>query len=59
MSKKIACADVVPGCSFQAEAETENELLQKVAEHAAEAHEVKEVSPELLASVKSAIRTEQ
>ena len=59
MSKKIACADVVPGCSFHTEAETESELLQKVAEHAAEAHGVKEVSPELLASVKSAIRTEQ
>ena len=34
---------------------TEQELLQKVAEHAQEAHGVTEVTPELLTKVKSAI----
>jgi predicted small metal-binding protein len=33
-------------------------LLKKVAEHAADAHGVKEVSPELLATVRSAIKSE-
>ena len=55
MSKTIECGQVVPGCKFTAEANTEQELLQKVAEHAQEAHGVTEVTPELLTKVKSAI----
>ena len=47
MSKTIECGQVVPGCKFTAEANTEQELLQKVAEHAREAHGVTEVTPEL------------
>jgi predicted small metal-binding protein len=57
--KTIACANIVPGCSFQAEADSENELLQKVASHAAESHGVKEITPDLLVKVKSAIKTEE
>jgi predicted small metal-binding protein len=56
--KKIACHDVVPGCSFTASADTEEELLARVATHAGSAHDVKDVSPELLDKVKRAIRTE-
>jgi predicted small metal-binding protein len=56
MKKRIACADVVPGCAFEAEAATEDELLRKVAEHAGHSHDVKQVSPELLTKVKGAIR---
>jgi len=55
--KHIACGDVVPGCTFTASAETEEELVRKVAAHAAEKHGVSEVSPELSARVKSAIQT--
>jgi len=57
MSKAIACDRVVPGCKFTAEAATEEELLQKVADHARTAHGVTEVTPELLSKVKSAIVT--
>jgi predicted small metal-binding protein len=57
MSKHLACGDVVPGCSFMAQAETEADLLEKVKDHAAKAHAVKEVTPELAAKVKAAIRT--
>jgi predicted small metal-binding protein len=56
-SKHIACARIVPECSFTANAATEDELLQKVAAHAAHAHGVTEVTPELLAKVKAAIET--
>ena len=57
MSKQqISCADVMPGCEFKAEAETESELLQKVAVHAAEVHGVQEVTPELVGKVKSVIK---
>ena len=54
--KKISCSDVVPGCSFAAEAESEKELLEKVAAHAGHDHGVKEVTPEMLAKLKAAIK---
>ena len=60
MSKKnIACGDMIPGCDFKAEAETEQELMNKVAKHAAEHHGVKEITPELLDRVKGAIKSQQ
>jgi predicted small metal-binding protein len=55
MAKKIACTNVVPGCSFKAEAETEDELVEKVAAHAAHTHGITEVTPELLQQVRDAI----
>ena len=56
MERKIACADVVPGCTFKASAATEQELLQKVGQHAKASHGVNEVTPELAAKVKAAIQ---
>jgi predicted small metal-binding protein len=56
MEKQIACGDVVPGCAFEASAPTEQELLQKVTQHARDSHGVLDVTPELAAKVKSAIR---
>ena len=52
----IACNDVVPGCGFTASADTEDELIDKVATHAARDHGVPEVTPELAAKVKAAIK---
>lgn len=57
-SKHIACGDVVPGCNFTASAPTEEELLEKVVAHAASDHGVTEVTPELAAKVKAAIKTQ-
>jgi predicted small metal-binding protein len=60
MSKKnITCADIMPGCDFKAEAETDQELLSQVAKHAAEAHGVKDITPDLLEKVKATIKTEK
>ena len=56
MSKEIACNDIVTGCSFTATAATEEDLLARTAAHARDSHGVKEISPELAAKVKSAIR---
>ena len=56
MSKQLACGDVVPGCAFKADAATEDELMKKVAAHAAQHHGVKEVTPELAAKLKAAIQ---
>lgn len=52
----IACHDVVPGCGFTASADSEDELVRQVAAHAAKDHGVTEVTPELAAQVKAAIR---
>lgn len=54
MAKHIDC--VVPGCKFQADAPTEQELLGKVAAHAKADHGLTEISPDLLAKVKGAIQ---
>ena len=56
-SKRIACADIVPDCPFTASAATEDELLEKVVAHAAHDHGVTEITPELAAKVKAAIKT--
>jgi predicted small metal-binding protein len=52
---RIACNDVVPGCGFTANADTEEELIEAVAAHAARDHGVAEVTPELVEKVKAAI----
>jgi predicted small metal-binding protein len=56
MEKRIACNDVVPGCEFTATAATEEELLKKVVAHASDDHGIIEVTPELAAKVRAAIR---
>lgn len=56
-AKRIACAEIVPECTFTASAATEDELLQKVAAHAREKHGVTEVTPELAAKVRAAIKS--
>ena len=56
MAKQIACGDVVSGCAWTGSAPTEEELVQEVVAHAADAHDVKQVTPELAAQVKAAIR---
>ena len=50
MAERIACGDVVQGCQFSAEADTEEELLRAVQAHAAADHGVKELTPELAAA---------
>ena len=56
MEKRIACNDVMPGCTFTATAATEGELLKKVMAHASQVHGITDLTPELAAKVKSAIR---
>ena len=55
--KYIACASIGPDCPFEASATSEEELLKMVAAHAAHAHGITEVTPELAAKVKAAIQS--
>ncbi|MFQ5889179.1 MAG: DUF1059 domain-containing protein [Gemmatimonadota bacterium] len=58
MAKRISCADVGLECDFTVTADTEDELLQVVAEHARDVHGIEEITPELLEQVKAAIHDE-
>lgn len=57
MAKQLRCGDVMPGCDFVIQAETEDEVLQKGAMHAREKHGLAEMTPEVAKKVKEAIRT--
>ena len=50
--KRIACGDLVPGCDYEARAETEAELLKKVSQHVRSAHPEITLNPEVVEQVK-------
>jgi predicted small metal-binding protein len=52
----LDCRDAGQNCAFAVTTETEDELMQHVATHAAAAHPDMELTPETVASVKSLIR---
>lgn len=60
MAKIIDCGEVDPssGCKHVVRGETDDEVLQKAAEHAKE-HGIREVTPELMQKVRAAIREER
>jgi predicted small metal-binding protein len=57
MAKIVECAKVDPssGCQHIVRGETEEEVLQKAAEHAKQ-HGIRQVTPDLIARVKANIR---
>ena len=59
MAKVLRCKDVGMDCDFEARAETEEALLKQAAEHAAEAHDMHEIPPDVLEKVRAAIRNEE
>src|SRR5437867_4505639 len=54
--KEIRCKDAGVDCDFVAQAETMDELMKKVQEHAQKDHGYKDIPPELVAKVKSLVR---
>lgn len=55
MTFKLACGDVMPGCTARFEAPDRDTLLTQVAEHAAQAHGITEITPDVLEAVSSKI----
>jgi predicted small metal-binding protein len=53
--KTFACGDVIPGCSARFSAVDEGGILAAVGGHAAAEHGVTDVTPELVAAVRSHI----
>jgi len=58
MTKVLKCNDLNPGCTFEARGNTDEDVLQKAAEHAKTAHNMKEIPPDVLDKARSAIRDE-
>jgi len=51
------CRDIGMSCPFEATAKTEDELMKKITEHAAKAHNMKApFPPDMMAKVKKAIK---
>jgi predicted small metal-binding protein len=57
MTKQLRCRDVGMNCDFEMTGKTEEEVLQKAAAHASSTHQITQMTPELTAKVRSAIRT--
>jgi predicted small metal-binding protein len=59
MGKMVECAKIDPssGCKHVVRGKTDEEVMRNVMEHAKE-HGIREVTPELMAKVKGAIRDE-
>jgi predicted small metal-binding protein len=56
MTKMLKCRDIGVDCDGVIQAETEEELMRKVAEHAKTVHGMSEISPDMVAKVKAAIK---
>jgi len=58
MAKIVRCREVGVDCDFEARGATEEEVLEKCAEHGRTAHGIQDLTPELLLLVLAAIREE-
>ncbi len=56
MAKRIRCSDVGPDCDYEALADSEQELMELVTDHAERAHGIQEITPELEAKVRQAMQ---
>ncbi len=55
MAKKFSCGDVMTECSWSATAKDEQELFQKITEHAKNAHNISSIPDDVIQKVKSKI----
>jgi predicted small metal-binding protein len=58
MEKVVHCRDVGFDCNGVIKAKTEEEALKLAAQHAMAVHGVKEITPEIVAKVRSVMREE-
>ena len=58
MMKVLYCNDLVPGCKFEARGICDEEVIAEFADHLATAHNMFEISDEILAMISKAIQEE-
>jgi len=56
MEKTLACGDVVAGCNAVLTGKDDNEVMQKAAAHAKQAHNMASIPPDVAARVRAAIK---
>ena len=56
MTRTYTCRDVGVDCDWKTSAETEDEIMATISKHAAEAHPTIELTPELVETVRKAIK---
>jgi predicted small metal-binding protein len=56
MTKVLRCNDLMPGCKWEGRGDSEAEVLAQAAEHAKTAHNLTDISPEMISKVRGAIR---
>ena len=50
------CKDLGMACPFEATAKSEDELMSKIKKHAAQAHDMKEIPPDMMEKIKKVIK---
>jgi predicted small metal-binding protein len=58
MTKVLECRDVGFDCDGVVRAQTDEELFQKVTEHAKSVHNIQTIPPEVVEKVKAVVREE-
>jgi len=56
MSKELHCGEIMDGCPAVIRGQTEEEVLQKGAQHARDAHGINSLDDETVAAVRAKIR---
>jgi predicted small metal-binding protein len=57
--KEFKCGDLVPGCDFVIEGESDDQILEEVAVHAREEHGMDEVPPEVQDTIRASLAQQQ
>ncbi|MGH7564390.1 MAG: DUF1059 domain-containing protein [Gemmatimonadota bacterium] len=57
MAKELRCGDIMPGCDYVAQGETEQEIMAHAAEHAREKHGLNEIDEKTAQKIRSKIQT--
>ena len=61
---RIRCKEILPDlqmgiCTYEADADTEGELVEQMKEHACHVHNIDEIPPDLPARVKKAVKNKR
>lgn len=57
MTFHLACGDVMPGCTARFENTDQGDLMEQVAAHAASAHGITEITPDVARAVAAHVVT--
>ena len=55
MTYKLACGDVMPGCDAHFESDDRDTLMAQAGAHAADVHDVTEITPEVRETIEGNI----